>query len=314
MKPLTLAVLGGTGFVGQHLVARLVRDGHRIRIFSRNRNLQRALQVLPGVSVEDINVYDADALAKRLRGIDAVINLVGILNERGDSGAGFEKVYVQLTEALIAACHKAGVKRLLQMSALNAGRGRSHYLRARGEAEAEIKGSGLDWTLFQPSVIFGPGDGLFFRFAQLLVIAPVLPLARANAKFAPVYVGDVVEAFARTLQDDASIGQTYELYGPQVMTLAEIVRYTAKHRGMHRLVLPLPDALGRLQALFFDFVPGKPFSRDNFRSLLTPSVGGIDGLYRLGIERTPVDAVMPALLRRDGRQVPLDRYRRHAAR
>jgi NADH dehydrogenase len=240
--------------------------------------------------------------------------LVGILNERGDSGAGFDKVYVELTEALIAACHKVGIQRLLQMSALNAGRGRSNYLRARGEAEAEIKGSGLKWTLFQPSVIFGPGDGLYFRFAQLLAIMPVLPLARADAKFAPVYVGDVAEAFARTLLDDASIGQTYELYGPQVMTLAEIVRYTAKQRGMARLVLPLPDALGRLQALASEFIPGKPFSRDNFRSLLTPSVGGIDGLYRLGIERTPVDAVMPALLRRDGRQVPLDRYRRYAAR
>lgn len=314
MKPHTLAVLGGTGFVGKHLVTRLVRDGHRIRIFSRNRNLQRELQVLPGVSIEDVDVYDADALASRLQGADAVINLVGILNERGDSGGGFDKVYVELTEALIAACHKAGVQRLLQMSALNAGRGRSNYLRARGEAEAEIKGSGLKWTLFQPSVIFGQGDGLFFRFAQLLAFMPVLPLARADAKFAPVYVGDVAEAFARTLLDDASIGQTYELYGPQVMTLAEIVRYTAKQRGIYRLVLPLPDALGRLQALASEFIPGKPFSRDNFRSLLTPSVGGIDGLYRLGIERTPVDAVMPALLRREGRQLPLDRYRRYAAR
>jgi len=314
MKPLRIAVLGGTGFVGRHLIARLVRDGHRITVLSRNRNQKRDVQVLPGVSLLDVDVYDADAVAERLRGMDAVINLVGILNETGDSGAGFDRVYVELTESLVAACRKAGVRRLLQMSALNAGRGRSHYLRARGEAEAVIKGSELDWTLFQPSVIFGPGDGLFFRFAQLLAIAPVLPLARADSKFAPVYVGDVAEAFARALTDPATVGQSYELYGPQVMTLAEIVRYTARHRGMRRLVLPLPDALGRLQALVCDFIPGKPFSRDNFRSLLTPSVGGVDGLYRLGIERTPVDAVMPALLRRDGRQVPLDRYRRMAAR
>jgi uncharacterized protein YbjT (DUF2867 family) len=314
MRPLHIVVLGGTGFVGRHLVARLVRAGHRVSVLTRNRNRDRELLVLPGVQLLEVDPYDADALAERLRGADAAINLIGILNERGDSGAGFQRVYVELTEGLVAACKKAGVRRVLQMSALNAGRGHSHYLRARGEAEAALRGSGLDWTLFQPSVIFGPGDGLFFRFAQLLAIAPVLPLARADARFAPVYVGDVAEAFARALADPASIGQAYELYGPQVMSLAEIVRYTARHRGMRRLVLPLPDALGRLQALVCDFIPGKPFSRDNFRSLLTPSVGGIDGLYRLGIERTPVDAVMPALLRRDGRQRALDRYRRLATR
>src|SRR5690606_20447992 len=133
------------------------------------------------------------------RGADAVINLVGILNEKGRDGSGFERAHVELTEVVIDACRSAGVSRLLQMSALNAGRGQSHYLRTRGESEARVRASRLDWTIFPPSVIFGPGDGLYNRFAGLLRPLPVLPLACAGAKFAPVYVGDVVEAFARAV-------------------------------------------------------------------------------------------------------------------
>jgi uncharacterized protein YbjT (DUF2867 family) len=196
------------------------------------------------------------------------------------------------------------------MSALNAGRGRSHYLRTRGEADALVKASGLDWTIFQPSVIFGRGDGLFNRFANLLDLVPVLPLARPNARFAPVFVGDVVRAFLRALDDPGTIGKSYELYGPEVMTLADIVRYTARHRGLRRLVVPLPDALARVQAAVFDFVPGKPFSTDNYLSLLVDSVGGIDGLYSLGIDKTPVDAVVPRLLGKTPHQQRLDTFRR----
>jgi uncharacterized protein YbjT (DUF2867 family) len=311
MKSLQIVVLGGTGFVGRHLVPRLAALGHRIVVPSRNRNAQRELLVLPQVRVESCDVYDENALARHLDGADVAINLVGILNEPGfGGGSGFERAHVQLTRTLIAACARSSVKRLLQMSALNAGRGRSHYLRTRGAAEAAVQASALDWTIFQPSVIFGPGDGLFRRFHALLRITPLLPLARAGAKFAPVYVGDVVAAFARALEDPATIRRTYELYGPQVLTLAQIVRYTARHARLRRAVLPLPDALGRLQALAMDFVPGKPFSTDNYLSLLLDSVGGIDGLYQLGIEKTSIDAIVPDLLHPSGRQERLDRYRR----
>src|SRR5690606_14254903 len=137
---------------------------------------------------------DADVLRAAFTGADAVVNLVGIRNEKGDNGRGFRRAHVELTKLVIAAMQLAGVRRLLQMSSLNTGRGRSHYLKSRGEAEAAVKASGLDWTIFEPSVVFGAGDGLFCRFAGLLRIAPVMPLARAKAKFAPVYVGDVVEA------------------------------------------------------------------------------------------------------------------------
>lgn len=296
MIPLKLVVLGGTGFVGRHLVARLAADGHAITLLSRNLGVHHERLLPPGVALREVDVYDPDALRHAFAGADAVINLVGILNEKGDNGRGFRRAHVELTKLVLAAMQLAGVRRLLQMSSLNAGRGRSHYLKSRGEAEAAVKASGLDWTIFEPSVIFGPGDGLFCRFAALIRHAPALPLARANARFAPVYVGDVVEAMVRCLHERRSRGEVYELYGPDVYTMAEIVKMTARQCGRRRFVLPLPDALGRLQGLVFDFVPGKPFSSDNFRSLLTDSVGGIDGLHRLGITPTRVAAKLPEIL------------------
>jgi uncharacterized protein YbjT (DUF2867 family) len=309
MKHPTVVVLGGTGFVGSHLVPALTRSGWRVRVPTRNRSGHRELTILPHVEVVNADVHDPAVLAQLFAGAGAVINLIGILNESGRDGSGFRRAHVDLTRNVIAACKQAGVSRLLQMSALNAGRGKSHYLRTRGEAEALVRGSGLAWTIFQPSVIFGRGDGLFMRFVDLLRLTPVLPLARANARFAPVYVGNVVEAFLRALADPATGGHSYELYGPQVMTLREIVDYTRQHAHMHRVVVPLPDLLGRLQAAVLDFVPGKPFSTDNYLSLLVDSVGGVDGLYALGIDKTPVDDVMPALLSGSSRQSRLDRSR-----
>ena len=238
-----------------------------------------------------------------------MINLVGILNERGFRGKGFEKAHVELTRSVLLACRGARVRRLLQMSALRAGEGDSHYLRTRGEAEALVRASSLDWTLIRPSVIFGRGDGLFCRFAGLLRWLPMLPLARAGARFAPVHVGDVATAMEAMLERPDSVRQVYELYGRQVMTLAEIVRYTARHMGLRRGALPLPDALGRMQALVGDLIPGKPISSDNFKSLKLDSVGTRDGLAALGIVPTPVDAIVPALLAGGRRQARLDCWR-----
>ena len=322
-----LVILGGSGFVGRALAQRLARNGHAVTVLSRNLNAHAQRLLPPGVVLHELDVYDPQALQQALAGHDAVINLVGILNESGDNGRGFHRAHVQLTKLVIAACQLEGARsagstsaakgrmpgsglRLLQMSSLNAGRGHSHYLKSRGEAEAAVKASGLRWTIFEPSVIFGRGDGLFCRFADVLRLAPVLPLARAGCKFAPVYVGDVVTAFERALADDRTIGEVYELYGPEMFTLADIVRMTARQLGLRRWVLPLPDALGRLQALACDFVPGKPFSSDNYRSLLTDSVGGVDGLHRLGIVPVRVAEVLPGILgHADDKQTRYARYR-----
>jgi NADH dehydrogenase len=296
MKAQKIVVLGGTGFVGNRLVSRLQRDGHAITVLSRNRDLHRELGVLPRVMVLNADVHDRSVLARHLDGADAAINLVGILNERGSDGRGFRKAHVELTRTLIDACIDAQVPRLLQMSALRAGEGSSHYLRTRGEADALVQSSPLAWTLFRPSVVFGAGDGLFFRFASLLRFMPALPLARARAKFQPVYVGDVVEAFARALAHPRTGGHVYELAGPRTIELGELVRWTARMIGRRRLVLPLPDALGWLQASIGEWLPGKPISRDNFRSLGIDSIAREDGLGALGIVATPMEAVMPRLL------------------
>ena len=309
MKPLKVTVLGGTGFVGSRLVPRLHADGHRIDVLSRNREARRELGVLPRVRVVNCDVHDRHALTRALEGADAAVNLVGILNERGNDGSGFRKAHVELADALVAACKAAGVGRLLQMSALRAGQGASHYLRTRGEAEARVRSSSLAWTIFRPSVIFGPGDGLFFRFADLLRIAPVLPIARAGARFAPVHVGDVAEAFARALAHRHSIGETYELVGPRVVTLREIVRWTAELVGLRRAVIGLPDVLGAVQARVGEWLPGKPISRDNFRSLQLDSTSEKDGLGRLGIVATPMELVVPAMLGADPHEAALARMR-----
>ena len=311
--PQRIVILGGTGFVGRHLASRLEADGHAVRVLSRNRDAKRDVAVLPAVDVANCNVYDRPALERAFAGADAVVNLVGILNEAGFSGRGFRRAHVELTQLVVDAARNARVPRILQMSALNAGRGDSHYLRTRGEAEAVVERSGLRWTIFRPSVIFGPEDGLFFRFASLLRLMPVLPLARARTRFAPVFVGDVAEAFARAIADRGTVSRHYELGGPRVMTLGEIVRYARDVLGLKRAIVPLPDFLGRLQALAMDVVPGKPFSSDNFRSLALDSVPHDDGLAALGITKTPVEAVVPALLGANNRQHRLDAFRRRRA-
>lgn len=313
MTPLNIVVLGGTGFVGRHLVSRLAGDGHAITLLSRNLGPHPDRLLPPGVALREVDVYDPGVLREAFTGADVVVNLVGILNEKGDNGRGFRRAHVELTKLVLAAMQLAGVRRLLQMSSLNAGRGDSFYLKSRGEAEAAVKASGLDWTIFEPSVVFGPGDGFFCRFGALLKLSPFLPLAKAGTKFAPVYVGDVVEAMRRALHERGTVGQVYELYGAETFTLGELVRMTARQLGFKRLVVPLPDALGRLQGLVFDFVPGKPFSSDNYRSLKLDSVGAVDGLHRLGITPTRIGPMLPAILGSDAVKQPrYDRYRRSA--
>lgn len=303
-----LVILGGTGFVGSHLVPRLAADGHRIVLLSRNREQHRELGVLPQVNVRSADVYNDDALRHELQGADAVINLIGILNPGGRHT--FQRAHVELARRVIAACHASGVNRLHQMSSLKAGQGLSQYLKTRGEAESLVKASALDWTIYQPSVIFGEGDGLVSRFATLLRRMPALPLARAKARMAPTWVGDVAEAIARCVSSD-KLGQrrSFELYGPETLTLGEIVRRIRDSAGLRTLVIPLPDSLGRLQAQVAGLLPGKPFSLDNFQSLRTDSVGKIDGYAALGIAPQPFTPWLPRLLGGSPLQQRLDEAR-----
>jgi uncharacterized protein YbjT (DUF2867 family) len=288
MRIKSIAVLGGTGFLGTRLVARLIKDGHRVTVLSRDREQHKHLLVLPGLTLENCDVYEEAQLSERLRGKDVVINLIGILNERGFSGAGFRRAHTELTQGVLQAARSAAVPRLLQVSALKAAiDAPSYYLRSKGEAEKLIrdKSGALDWTIFQPSVMFGPGDSFLNRFSVLLASIPLaFPLAKPNARFQPVLVDDVVEALLRCLNGGTSSRQTYQLGGPQIYTLREIVGLVAKLTGQRRWIFGLPDFLARIQAMFMDFVPGRPFSSDNYRSLTVDSVCTEDGFAKLGIK------------------------------
>jgi uncharacterized protein YbjT (DUF2867 family) len=284
MKLLSICILGGTGFLGTRLVARLIKDGHQVTVLSRDREQHKHLLVLPGLTLLNCNVYEEAQLSERFRGQDVVINLVGILNERGFGGQGFRRAHVELTRGVLQAARSAGVTRLLQLSALGAAADApSYYLRTKGEAERLIREqNGLDWTIFQPSVMFGPRDSFLNRFAALLASIPlVFPLAKPNARLQPVFVDDVIDALVRCLHGGALSRQTYQLGGPQVYTLREIVSLVASITRQRRWIVGLPDFLGRLQALVMDFVPGRPFSSDNYRSLTVDSVSTENGFAQL---------------------------------
>lgn len=312
-----VCIVGGTGFVGQTLANRLSGEGIELNILTRNRERHKDnLILLPAVKLIQADVHNIDQLKKYFSGCDAVINLVGILNERGRDGRGFHHVHVELTRKIIEACQHARIKRLLHMSALNADAqsGTSHYLKTKGAAEDMAHQAGtthnIKVTSYRPSVIFGREDSFFNRFAKLLKLTPlVFPLACARTRFAPVFVGDVAEVITRTLKDPASYGHHYELCGPKIYTLENLVRYTAECIGIKRRIIPLNDILSRIQAAVFDFVPGKPFSTDNFLSARVDSICQHNGLHDLNISPVAIESLVPQYLANKSQRTRYNQFR-----
>lgn len=305
-----VCLLGGSGFVGTELASQLVSRGNNIKVLSRDLRRLKALRVVPSIEVEEVDPYDSDALASALHGQDVVINLVGILNP--SLGGSFEQAHAGLAKNLIEAANKSGVRRVIQISALHAesADAPSEYLRTKGEAVKLLRESGLDVTFFCPSVIFGNGDGLFSRFANLLRAMPVMPLACADTRFAPVYVGDVAKQISDSLDDPQTYGKAINLCGPEIFTLREIVQYTADVLEIKRKIFGLPDAIAKFQGFMMEFVPGKPFSRDNFYSLQVDSVcEECDET-----QPTPVGKIVPTYLGKMNRQSRLQHYRQNARR
>ncbi len=302
MRIESIGIFGGTGFVGASVANDLVELGLNLRIFTRSRERARHLWLLPNTHIIETARYDETGIAEQLAGCDAVINLAGILNEKGDDGSGFRRVHTELTHAIIKACFDTGVKRYLHMSALNADPfGPSYYLRTKGEAENAAMAAhdeGLPTTVFRPSVIFGPNDKFFNRFARLLRISPPLfPLACARAKFQPVFVGNVSNAFVRALTDRSTFGMRYDLGGPEVKSLLEIVQYVANLSNKKMKIVPLGPVLSKAQANILEYVPGKPLSRDNLRSASEDNVcRGENGLVQLGIEPAAIGEIVPTYL------------------
>ncbi|ASJ71185.1 complex I NDUFA9 subunit family protein [Granulosicoccus antarcticus] len=289
-----ITLLGGSGFVGSQLTYRLAQTYDEVVVLTRRAQHVRSLRTLSNVHVREVNVHDAAALNEAIAGSTAVINLIGILNEGGNkSKNSFASAHSGLTEKVLAACAAAGVQRYLHMGALNADaeNGSSEYLRTKGQAEELVRNSqsSVDWTIFQPSIIFGEHDAFFNRFAGLLRALPIFPLAVPDAKMAPVFVGDVCQVMIDSIDDPAAISSTIKLCGPKDYTLRELVQYTADTAGLSRTIIGLPDWASRMQARVMEYVPGKPFSRDNYQSLQTPSVCG-DNCPR---QPTSLDAVVP---------------------
>jgi uncharacterized protein YbjT (DUF2867 family) len=295
MSTARILVLGGSGFVGRHVVARLVAAGWNVVVPTRYRERAKHLILLPTVDVVEVDIHDRLALEQLAAGAAAAINLVGILNEtrRGD----FERVHVELPRKLVAACRAMRVPRLLHMSALNAGgKAPSRYLRSKGEAEARVADSDLAWTIFEPSVIFGREDSFLNMFARLERFLPVIALARADARFQPVYVGDIADAFVRAVDDDRPHRMRYPLCGPKVYTLRELVAYVGELTGYNRPIVPLGPALSKFQAHVLELLPGKLMSRDNLASMELDSVCDCDFPAVLGSNPTALEAVAPDYL------------------
>ena len=315
MKHNSICILGGTGFVGKFIASRLANSGKKVRVLTRNRNNHRDLLVLPNLELIEADVFDRSRLEKYIEGMDAVINLIGILNEKQHNGDGFRKVHVDLPKSILDACLKLHIPRLIHMSALNADAnlGTSFYLRTKGEGENTLhtySGKRLAITSFRPSVIFGPGDSFLNRFAGLLKSMPfVFPLACADARFAPVYVGDVADRFIDALDDKSTYSKRIDLCGPEQYSLKELVEYTAATLGLKRRVISLPDFIARLQAHTLEWFPGKPFSVDNYNSLKLDSV--CSGKRQ---QPTSMDMVVPAYLGNAGKQNEYDAMRKFARR
>jgi NADH dehydrogenase len=312
MEITTVAVLGGSGFVGRHICHALVAEGYRARVATRDRErAKEQLILLPTVDVAVADVHDPSQLVALVRGAEAVISLVGVLHE-GRGPASFQAAHVELTRKVVAACREGGVSRLLHMSALGADpAGPSRYQRTKGEAERIVRESGLAWTIFRPSVIFGPGDGFINLFAKLLQLAPVVPLACPNTRFQPVYVEDVAQAFVKSLGDLASAGKSYDLCGPRVYRLRELVEYVGQITGRRRWIIGLNDSLSYLQALSMEMPPLKQvlrsldmlMTRDNYYSMRVDNVCNCE--FPFGIAPAALEAVAPTYL---GNRAPRARY------
>lgn len=283
-----ILLIGGNGFVGRVIAAQLQLAGYSVLIPTGHLVAARELRMLPKVHVEDADIHDFDelqSLCGRINKNGAVINLVGVLHDKPMQPYGkvFKAAHVDLPKNIITAMQLHGLKRYLHMSALGAdSNGPSMYQRSKGDGEAAVKASNLDWTIFRPSVIFGAQDQFINLFSKLTKLFPAMPLANHQAQFQPVSVDDVASAFVKSLSMPQTIHQSYDLVGPTVYTMKEIVEFAARRAKTSCAIIPVPAFVGYLQALAFEFLPGPTLmSRDNIASMQLPSTlpaNGVDAL------------------------------------
>ena len=283
-----ILLIGGNGFVGRVIAAQLQIAGYSVLVPTGHLVAARELRMLPKAHVEEADIHEFDelqSLCGRIQPDGAVINLVGVLHDKPalPYGKVFKAAHVELPKNIITAMQLHGLKRYLHMSALGAdSHGPSMYQRSKGDGEAAVKASNLDWTIFRPSVIFGAQDQFINLFSKLTKLFPAMPLANQQAKFQPVSVDDVASAFVKSLSMPQTIRRSYDLVGSTVYTMKEIVEFAARKAKTSCAIIPVPAFVGYLQALAFEFLPGPTLmSRDNIASMQLPNtlpVNGVDAL------------------------------------
>ena len=311
----TVCIIGGAGFVGRSIADQACAAGHRVRVVTRSRPRARELTVLPTLEVAVADVGNDAGLARVLDGMDAVINLSGVLYPR--RGSSFMEVHAELPRRIAFAAMKAGVRRMLHMSALGADvNGPSEYLRSKGEGEVAVRSgpSELARTVFRPSVIFGEHDDFLNMFATMARISPVIPLARPQTRFQPIWVEDVARCFVTALEDPRTFGQAYDLCGPRVYTLEGLMRFVIDTLGIKRKIVALPDSLAQMQAFTLEHLPGKLMTRDNLRSMTVDNVcsGPFPSVF--GFAPCAMEAVVPRYLGQQAGRSRYDPYRHNAGR
>jgi NADH dehydrogenase len=310
----SVCIVGGTGFVGRAVADHLSTAGKRVRVITRRRMRAKPLTVLPTVEVVVADPHDTAALARAFDGMDAVVNLVGILHETGR--ATFERCHVELPRKVAEACRCAGVQQLLHMSALGASEnGPSRYQRSKAAGEAAVRrtAEGLPVTIFRPSVIFGEGDRFLNAFASLTRF-PLIPLPGARTRFQPIWVEDVARCFVDSLGNPRAFGQAFEICGPRQYTLEELVGYVARTLGRRTHVVPLAGAVASLQAFVLEWVPGKPMTRDNLASMTVDNICSRPFPTVFGFKPSPLEAVVPQYLAPASSRARYPQFRKRADR
>ena len=318
MNPKRVVIVGGSGFIGSAIANRLCEAGVKVLIPTRRRSRAGHVLLLPNADVVETDVHDPAALARLFEDADAVINTVGVLHSRPGTpyGPDFARAHVELPQKIVTACRTAGVARLVHISALGANaNGPSEYQRSKAAGEHAIEAAGPDiaWTILRPSVVFGRGDSFLNLFADLARMFPVLPLTGASCRFQPVYVEDVAEAVYQSLTRPDAAGQTFELAGPTVYTLRQLVEYVSALIGKPRPVLGLPEGIGMVQARLMEFAPQPLMSRDNVRSMRVDNVASGEP-QPFGLTPTALEAVAPGWLGTAGPRAFYYPFRRHARR